>query len=280
MPGRMSLPNLIVVGAMKAGTTSLHHYLDRHPQIWMSPEKEVNFFAHERRFRRKADWYAGLFPTSSPIRGETSPNYAKYPLYPEVPRRIHELIPSVRLVYIVRDPIERVLSHYHHAYCDHLEDRSLEEALSDLQDNHYVRCSLYAMQLRRYLDYFDLDAIHIVDSAELRRDPEASLKDLFDFLGVDSQLVSHETPIVRNASAGKGRRRGLRLALSKLRGKTRLKRLLPSSILQLVDRWTLQSVPMPEISDSLRARLSEAFVEDIADFRALTGQKLGSWSVS
>ena len=102
------LPNVLVVGAAKCGTTSLHEYLDRHPEIAMAREKELDFFVEQKNWSRGVDWYERQF-AAAPVRGESSPSYTAYPRYRGVPERIRRIVPDAKLVYLVRDPVERAL---------------------------------------------------------------------------------------------------------------------------------------------------------------------------
>lgn len=112
------LPNLIVIGAHKCATTSLHYYLGLHPQISMSREKELNFFIKERNWYKGIEWYKSNFTTKAMIYGESSPNYTNYPFFMGVPERMCSVVPEAKLIYIVRDPIDRVISHYVHNYAN------------------------------------------------------------------------------------------------------------------------------------------------------------------
>ena len=103
-------PDFIIIGAMRAGTTALADLLSRHPEIGMSRLKETDYFIAEKNFSRGPVWYQSLFPMDRPIRGEASPNYAKSDVFAGVPQRIHAARPDVRLIYIVRDPVERFWS--------------------------------------------------------------------------------------------------------------------------------------------------------------------------
>lgn len=171
----MALPTFFIIGAAKSGTTSLHRYLDQHPQIQMSLRKEPNFFSGADNgipytFGRIGDLeeYEKLFDPSAAVRGESSPSYADYPRRQGVPERIKELVPEAKLIYLVRDPIERTVSHYHHRVANGGERRPLREALSDLSDP-YSPCicpSRYASQLDLYLRYFSQDRILVIDQAE------------------------------------------------------------------------------------------------------------------
>ena len=148
---RGALPNLIVIGGLKCGTTSLHHYLNLHPQIAMSRPKELNFFVAELNWELGPEWYASHFERDAEIRGETSPHYTNLPRFEGVAERMRELLgDGARLIYMVRDPIERMLSHYLHNVGGGYESRPMAEALAD-PDSAYVARSRYAMQLEPYL---------------------------------------------------------------------------------------------------------------------------------
>jgi len=109
-----NLPNLIIIGAMKCATTSLHYYLNLHPQISMSEEKELDFFIHKNNWHKGIEWYKTNFTGNASVYGESSPNYTKYPFFNGVPERMHAVVPDAKLIYVVRDPIERIISHYIH----------------------------------------------------------------------------------------------------------------------------------------------------------------------
>src|SRR5215210_8106558 len=94
-----ALPNLIVIGGLKCGTTSLHHYLNLHPEVAMSRPKELNFFVSELNWPLGSDWYAGHFDPNAPVRGESSPHYTNRPRFSGVAERMRELLGQPRLIY-------------------------------------------------------------------------------------------------------------------------------------------------------------------------------------
>src|SRR3954452_4665444 len=146
------LPNVFIIGAAKCGTTSLHHYLGQHPEISMSRAKEPSVFS-QGRWVTKYESYDGLFDCDAPYRGDASTSYSRYPVEGDAAARIHAAVPDAKLIYLVRDPIERTVSDYvHHVAIGH-EHRSLDEALKDFTDpeNYYVTTSRYALQVERYL---------------------------------------------------------------------------------------------------------------------------------
>jgi len=105
------LPNLLVIGAAKCGTTALHRYLGLHPDIFMSKSKELGFFCSSENWDERLRWYESQFGAAR-VRGESSPSYTNCPRNKGVPERMASLVPDARLIYLVRDPVDRVISQY------------------------------------------------------------------------------------------------------------------------------------------------------------------------
>jgi hypothetical protein len=150
-----ALPNVLIIGSMKCGTSSLHHYLDSHPDVQMSANKEVNFFWRQTAWEKGRDWYRGWFDGSVPIRGESSVNYTKDPKAARVcARRMRKVVPDAKLIYLVRDPVERSISHYLHTHAKGNEHRPASKALLDLRSEFVSRSMFYA-NVEPYLEDFD-----------------------------------------------------------------------------------------------------------------------------
>src|SRR5215211_135725 len=200
------LPNFFVIGAAKCGTTSLHEYLKLHPEIEMSARKELQVFTRDD-WREKLAWYVGQFTGSTPLRGESSPAYTMFPFLPSPAARIHELVRDARLIYLVRDPVERALAHYVEWFALGLEDRSIEEALADVESprNPYMCASRYATQLECYLRRFDPAQILVIDREELLERRAAVLREVFRFLGVDPEFTTPAFSRIHNPAAAKVR---------------------------------------------------------------------------
>ena len=157
----------------------------------MSATKELNFFVRHRNWSRGAQWYESQFPNDAKVRGESSPSYALHPVLTGVPERMAKIIPDARLIYLVRDPIERLLSHYRFArWVDRSEDRSFDEAIADLEASHYVAASRYGMQLERYLEHFPVSRILVIDRADLATNRADTLAQVFRFLAVDDGFTT------------------------------------------------------------------------------------------
>jgi hypothetical protein len=184
------LPNFLIIGAMKAGTTSLYHYLRPHPEVFMPKVKELSFFAEERNWRRGLGWYAKQFREAGPASlaiGEASPVYTRFPDFRGVPERIATHLPGVRLIYIVRDPIERIRSHYQHMVIVGAEKSSLDRAV--FENPMYLNYSRYALQIEQYLPYVPRDRLLVITSESLRSDRSSTLRRVYTFLGVAPDFV-------------------------------------------------------------------------------------------
>ncbi|MEX0427257.1 sulfotransferase [Nocardioides sp. DS6] len=192
-----ALPTVIAVGAMKCGTSAIHAYLDAHPQIAMTPLKEVNYFFgpdeapgsdpdrwwRQGQWHRGASWYASLFEASAPIRGESSPGYTS-PSAPEAAARMAALVPGVRLVYLVRDPVARALAQWRHHVRDGTEARPLAEALLD-ESSQYVARGRYAERIAPFLRSFPREQLHVVVQERLDRQRRCELAALYAHVGAD-----------------------------------------------------------------------------------------------
>jgi hypothetical protein len=261
------LPNLVIVGAAKSGTTSLWMYLSRHPQVQMSRPKELNFFHVEANWERGLDWYASHFRAPGrAVYGEASPVYATWPLTQGLPARMHAVIPGARLIYVVRDPIERMISNWTMRTASGRETRPIEVALRDAGSHIYLDRSRYHMQLGRFLEHYAAGQVLVVDSDELRDERRATLREVFRFLGVDD---GHTSPLDRmhhnqTAHLRPGRQ------------------LLPSEVRTLIGRGLAAAGRprrRPGISPELRAWLAGELRDDARRLREATGRGFAGWSV-
>ena len=279
-----ALPNLVVIGGLKCGTTSLHHYLALHPEVAMSRPKELNFFVAELNWGLGPEWYASHFERSAAVRGETSPHYTNLPRLGGVAERMRETLgEATRLVYMVREPVQRILSHYLHNVGAGYETRTLEQALAD-GGGSYVARSRYAMQLAPYLAAFERDRILIVATEELAGDRGATMRSVFEFLGVDPGFSSEQFEReweTGGARAGEG---GFRLMdravrLPGLRALDRNFDRLPESLRWLVERVVHDpgkgAAPKPELPAELRGRLAETLRPDLAELERIAGREFG-----
>jgi hypothetical protein len=184
---KIKRPNFIVIGSMKSGTTSLCHLLGQHPDVFMSEPKELEFFCKDEIYAKGFEWYTSVFAgakNESAI-GEGSTSYTKAPLFPYVPERIARHFPDIRLVYIVRHPLERIESHWMHRV-KHGDVRTFNKMLREYPN--LIDTSRYWQQIQLYRNHFNDDQIHVTFFDDLKANPERVLEQCFNFLRVDPQV--------------------------------------------------------------------------------------------
>lgn len=301
----MTMPNFLIIGAMKSGTTALYYHLEQHPEIYMSPVKEPNFFAceGERTMTRlpgdpigvsrasvtDVESYRELFAKAS---GEKALGEASHSsLYsPKAPTNIQRHIPGAKMIVILRNPAERAYSHFLHSVrtgVEHTTDfaRALEEEHSGeregrhLQD--YVGWGLYHAQLQRYYEMFEASNIRVYLHEDLKDAPRETVRDVFRFLEVDDAFVP-DTSLKRNIS-GDPRNRVLdRLLRGQHPLKSALKLRLPARMRwrasEVVDALKTRNLALPPpMPPEARHHLVEVYREDIGRLQALIGRDLSAW---
>ena len=193
------LPDFLIVGAMKAGSTSLFDWLGLQPEVFVPQVKEPNFFSNDETWSKGTDWYRSLFRGAPPgtIVGEASVGYTDPTWSSIAASRIADVVPDVRLLFVARDPVERARSHYRHEVLRGREKRSLTEALAS-PDSPYVQRSLYYRCLGPYLEGFQRERICVVTFESVFGPDQLGWNEVVKFLGLEPRKrpISH-----RNASA-------------------------------------------------------------------------------
>lgn len=294
----MTMPNFLVIGAAKAGTTALYYYLKQHPQIYMSPEKEPKFFALEGDkldFRGPGDreninksaitdieTYRQLFKgvTNEIAIGEASPLY----LYsPKAAERIKKYIPHAKLIAILRNPIERAYS----GYIMHVREgretakdfaEALQEEETRILNNwgwgHYVNVGFYHTQLKRYLDLFDREQIRVYLYEDLKTNPISLVQDIFRFLGVDDTFLP-DTSLKYNV-AGVPKNDALKALIKNLNPvKPAMNFLLPDKLRHYVRSKIFEKPPL--LSPDIHQNLIEVYREDILNLQNFLQRDLSQW---
>ena len=200
------LPNFIIIGGQKCGTTSLYRYLGQHPQIRRSWTKEVNYF--NQPVQPSVGWYRGHFPLKSAMRNgdqafEASPNYL---FDPKVPERMHALLPDAKLIVLLRNPTDRASSQYFQSVRRGQEPLSMQEAFRqeasrlapslevgsydsfELINRAYLHRGHYSEQLKPFLAQYPREQLLVIQSEAFFSSPQTVLKQIFEFLGVDPEV--------------------------------------------------------------------------------------------
>ncbi|MGF1540116.1 MAG: sulfotransferase [Pleurocapsa sp.] len=294
-----TLPNFLIIGAAKAGTTAIHEYLQQHPQIYLTPTKETNFFAFEGQeinFPGPGDealkdfsitdlstyeaQFAGV--TTETAIGEACPSYL---YYPQAANNINKYIPDARLIVILRNPVERAYANFLHIVRDDREPcRDFASALQDEERRislnwewfwHYIQVGYYGKQLQRYYEIFAPSQIKVYLYEDLKENAIALLQDIFSFLQIDNTYIPNMA--LRPNKSGMPKNKLLHQILTKPNPiKTLLKPLFPAKIRQKIQHQNLNT---PQISPEVRQQLIDLYRADILYCQDLIQRDLSAWVV-
>ncbi len=276
------LPTFLVIGALKAGTTSLYQYLRSHPRVFMPELKEPAFFRADGAgtWHRGVSWYGTLFAGAggAVAVGEASPGYTMHPYSPGVPERIRAVVPQARLVYLVRHPIERMVSQYQMRVVNGRERLPMAEAL--LSNPAYVDVSNYAMQIEQYLEHFPRERLLVVRSEDLRDDRAATMRRVFGFLGVDPAWKVPDLERSFNTAEARRVRRGVGRALRRLPGYQRVGASAPAALRRVSYRLTTRRVDEPEpLQDGVVGELEDRLREPVRRLCDYLGPDFDGWGI-
>jgi hypothetical protein len=267
-----------VIGATKCGTTSLHDWLTRHPDAFVSPWKEMRFFLPGFRLERGLDWYAAQFSGAGGATacGEFSNGYGRGAEHPRVPERVARALPGVRLVYVVRDPMRRLASHWRHRIVTGREWRDPAAAVA--ADPSYVETGRYGAEVERWLAHHPRERLLVLRAERLFADPAPELARLARHLGIAPRP---DLPLRRENAAAD--RRPLPRSLARTLGALgaqgagrRLSRRLPD---WARGRETAADRPFV-LPDALRDRILETYEADRAVLRRHVPETTCDWTLT
>ena len=286
--------DFFIVGAPKAGTTSLYHYLNEHSEIIMSKEKEPDYFSHEALKNQNMYYsnmqidteekYHSLFnlERDDSILGEASVSYL---FYEDVPAKIKQYNKHAKIIVVLRNPIERAYSHYLMDFRLGLVQNTFEEIIYrsssvrkdvELHYQQYIEVSQYFSQIQRYVKIFGKDKIHIIDYEDLQKDQEAVLKNIFLFLEVETD---HQANIKKEYN---------RFSMSKYSiinwfysfflFRRIVNFILPKKMLKIITTLFFQKNKKPVLSFGTRCYLQNLFKKDIQQLGVILNKDFSKWT--
>lgn len=262
------MPDFVIVGAMKCGTSTLAAQLGAQPGLFMTTPKEPNFFSDDTVFARGLSWYQSLFAEAAAgdLKGEASTHYTKRPTHPQALPRLASVLPDVRLIYLIRDPLERAVSHYIHEWTQGVMDGDLESAL----DKHpeLVEYGRYAAQIAPWVEAFGAERIHVDTLEAMQSAPQSVLDRVGRHLGRDG-LVWRDDLSQVNVSTERLRRGRLDRVLIYSRPATWLRRRLVPQALRDRIKAGRRMTSKPMLPEARRKTLETIFAEDRVRLHAL-----------
>ncbi len=263
-------PDFIIIGAMKCATSTLHEQLALQPGLFMSRPKEPNFFSDDDVYAKGWDWYRALFQGAEEqaLCGESSTHYTKRPTYLRTVDRMSRLLPRLKLIYIMRDPIDRLVSQYLHEYIRGNINVSIDEAIE--QHPELIAYSLYSMQMEPYREAFGPENVLPVFFEHLVSQPQRTLERICRFIGYEGQPRWDFSMKAQNVTCEQMRKSTLRETIVNVRLLSMVRR-------RLVPRrwnerfkvlWRMKS-ERPKLMPETVQRLRAAFDDDLT--------QLGTW---
>jgi len=264
------IPDFVIIGAMKCATSTLHDQLARIDGISMTEPKEPNFFSDELNWAKGMGWYESLFESMpvDDLKGESSTHYTKLPTYPLCIPRMHEHLPNAKLIYVMRDPIDRIVSQYIHEW----SQRVIEDGctIDDAIDRYpmLAEYSKYAMQLSPYVEKWGMGHILPVFFERLMHNPQEEFERVGRFLGITTEL-QWDMDDAQNVSSQRQRRGPVVNAILGNRVMQAVRRtMLPESLrARIRSRWTMKERPV----------LSDSSIEKLHGMLDPEMQRLGEW---
>lgn len=263
MPLPDFMPDFMIVGAMKCGTSTLQAQLAAQDGVFMTTPKEPNFFSDDDVYARGIDWYRALYDGAGPddLTGEASTHYTKRPTYPDTLARLQQTgAPLPRILYMIRNPLDRAVSHYIHEWT---EARMGKDPVAEFQRHPEIAAySCYAMQIAPFIAAAGADRVLLTSLEQIKADPDAEFARIARFLGLGAGAAWQHDMAAQNVSANRARRLPLQgLLLDNPVARTLRQTLVPKSLrTRIRARLTLQE--RPALPPTLIAELQDRFMED------------------
>jgi hypothetical protein len=265
----MTKPDFIIIGAMKSATSTLHTQLSLQPDIFMSTPKEPNFFSDDDVYKRGARWYMSLFSLTPKghLCGESSTHYTKLPDYPLTIGRMSKLLKETKFIYIMRHPIDRLVSHYIHQWSQNIIKCDINEAIN--KHPELINYSKYSMQLQPYFDEFGINNVLPLFAEKFKKSPQKQLDLISNF--IDYHDVMHWNFNLKQQNISKERIRHFRGYKFFVDSNVMVflrRRLIPQFFrTRIKKKLTIKN--RPTINEIQLKRLTEIFNEDL--------KQLGTW---
>jgi hypothetical protein len=283
--------DFFIVGAPKAGTTSLYHYLSEHPQVEMSSQKEPDYFSDKAIHQQgmyygknrvnTLDKYESLFvQKEGVVYGEGSVSYL---FYDNVAEDIKKYNPNAKIIIMLRNPIERAFSHYLMDYRLGLVSDSFENIITKKSKHknahlfyqQYIEVSKYANQIQRYLDFFEKENILFIDYEDFKNNVSKTVDQVYDFLNISTEFAADINTKYNTFTMPKNK--GIRFIYSFVFLRKILTFFLPIYLVKNIRAFLFKADKKPELLKETRSQLSIIFNNDIKKLEEVLGKNYSKW---
>lgn len=275
------LPTFLIIGAQKSGTTTLYRDLLTQPGVYFPYHKEPTVLAHDKVLTPEGlAEYEALYANARPsdARGDASTGYAKIPRFTKVPERAHKVLgPDIELLYLLREPVSRIVSHHHHEITNKPVPPTVDEFIE--ADRTAIPFSKYAFQAKAWLEYFDAHRLHVLLLDEYIKDRRGEVERLGPILGFtpDPQLVDPHSKF--NTAEGRSSDRGWAMRIRRTRPYERLRPLLPVTTRDRLRRLFTPKAPPPPPppSEACVEKLLRELEDDQRELATIIGRPYPIW---
>lgn len=273
----MKNPDFIIIGAMKSATSTLHEQLAKQTGIFMTTPKEPNYFSDDAQYALGDDWYDALFndANSDDLCGESSTHYTKLPDFPLTVERMAKRVKNLKLIYVMRHPVDRLISHYTHQWTQNLFKCDINQAIDKYDELTDYSC--YVKQLAPYFERYGYQNVLPVFTESLRVNPQKELERVAKFIDHDIPVVWHDEVVEQNVSSERFRTfKGRTFLDSRLMTVLRRK-LIPKSFRNRV-KMALTMTKRPEIDQVHYAKITALFDKDLAELGKMLDVQLNCYN--
>lgn len=278
MVNEQTLPNFLVIGAMKSGTTSLRYTLSCHPEVYMVYPEEPRFFYNDENYSKGLAWYSSFFKDVEGKKaiGEGSGFYAWKARNYETVKRIFQTLPEVKIIYMVRHPIERIASHWSWEIASGKPLGTIENAIKE--NRQFLDMSMYWEQISVYRHYFKDQQIKVLFLEDLQSNPEKFYKECFNFLEVDSHFEIGEYMTPKNQTEGRLTDSSVLMKVRRLVNLQEIKKQLPESFINwLKPILKTQKKAIPNWSNQLKKEVEDKIYPDSMEFLQYCNKPSNFW---
>ncbi len=267
----------MIIGAAKSGTTSLADSLSKHPEVCFCKEKEPEFFSHEKAWFDKLNQYHSLYdPKPNQKMGEASTSYTMLPETLPTSSHLHEYNPDLKLIYIMRDPVKRLTSHFAHNLVRKRVKTPIDQEV--LEDPAYIGRSRYHTQIKPYLEKFGKDQILLLIFEEFIKKPKETLIQIANFIGIDASVFEAQSDFEKKNQTANRKILADGGAGKLFKPLKRVRRFIPEGLVQIGLSFFGNSIEKsPKLSAETEIKVYLALKSEIKGIELLLNRELTEW---